>query len=71
MTVKAQFATGGQVRPVQEAVPVSSGGGQVVQITNIIDPRLFEQYAASSEGQKTIMNVISKNSFQVKRILSR
>lgn len=71
LSVKTHFATGGEVRQVSSEASLSPAGGQVVQITNIIDPRLFEQFAASSTGQKTILNVISNNAFQVKRILSR
>ena len=69
MNATMNFASGGPVQRIQREE--SPQNVQAVTITNIIDPRLFEQYAASSEGQKTIMNVISRNSFQVKRILSR
>jgi hypothetical protein len=73
MSARVYLAEGG---PVVKSGDSSQGagsgsGGQSVQITNILDPRLFEQYAASSDGQKAILNVISKNAFQVKRILSK
>lgn len=40
-----------------------------INITNIVDPGLFDQYINSPEGQKSIVNVMATNSYQVKRAL--
>ncbi|MFZ7110331.1 MAG: hypothetical protein ACOWYE_01500, partial [Desulfatiglandales bacterium] len=44
------------------------GGG--IHIVNVIDPNLLDRYMASNAGQKTVLNVLSQNSFMVKQILS-
>ncbi len=67
----ARMAEGGSVGTEAPAGPQVNGGGEPVSIVNVIDPNLFEQYTASPAGQKTIMNVITENQFQVKQILSQ
>jgi len=60
------FATGGQV-PQPNLQPQEKA--PEVNITNIIDPNLFDRYLASTTGQKSILNVLSQNSFQLKQVL--
>ncbi len=64
-----RFARGGAVpKPPQ---PVEGESGGAVNITNVIDPQIMEQYVASRPGEKAIMNVISKNQFQMKQMQER
>lgn len=62
----------------QSGGPVPSAGrterqrqeGQSVNVVNVIDPNLMDQYVSTTHGQKNILNVLSQNSFAVKQILS-
>jgi hypothetical protein len=42
---------------------------QPININNIIDPQMMDQYVATKPGQRNIMNVLSQNSFQLKQII--
>ncbi|BBO92048.1 hypothetical protein [Desulfosarcina ovata] len=42
---------------------------QVIQMTNITDPRLIDQYLASSQGQKTVLNIVGSNAHTIRRVL--
>jgi hypothetical protein len=42
---------------------------QELQIVNVIDPKLMDKYVAGADGQRTILNVLAANSYEVKRIL--
>ena len=54
-----RFAEGGEIT---RDTPETSGKQQEsVQIVNILDPAMFDQYLASHAGQKALMNVISRN----------
>ncbi len=45
------------------------GGEQNVNINNIIDPQMMDQYVTSKPGQRNIMNVMSQNDFALKQIV--
>jgi len=64
---RGRFSSGGSV------TPQSAGGqqnqGQPVQIVNVVDPNLLDQYLSSTAGQKTLINVMSKNHYELKRVL--
>jgi len=50
--------------------PVAVGGAEgSVQIVNVIDPNLLNQYLSSSAGQKTILNVISHQASSIRKVL--
>lgn len=64
----SRFAEGGGV----EAPSVGTGDSkeaQNLQIVNVLDPGMFDQYMASHAGQKTLMNIISRNPQVIKNIV--
>jgi hypothetical protein len=76
------FQTGGAVaaarsgsaargpRPPTTAEGAGAGGEQTpININNIIDPQMMDQYVASKPGQRNILNVMSQNQFAVKQIV--
>jgi TP901 family phage tail tape measure protein len=61
-----RFAEGGLV--------TKGTGGEVsttqkIQIINYIDPSLFDQYVNTSDGEKSVVNVIKNRAYEVKEIL--
>ncbi len=62
---KGRFATGGLISDQQP----QKQDGSSVQVVNVIDPNLLDQYLASTAGQKTLINVLSKNHYELKRIM--
>lgn len=66
--VRLAFAEGGLVPPV---VPATTGGGagQAVRIVNVIDPSLAADYLTSPAGEKSILNILSRNGSAVREIL--
>lgn len=66
--VRLAFAGGGLVPP---AAPSTTGGGagQAVRIVNVIDPSLAADYLTSPAGEKSILNILSRNGSAVREIL--
>jgi hypothetical protein len=66
--VRLAFAEGGLVPP---AAPATTGGGagQAVRIVNVIDPSLAADYLTSPAGEKSILNILSRNGSAVREIL--
>ena len=66
--VSLAFAEGGLVPP---AAPATTGGGagQAVRIVNVIDPSLAADYLTSPAGEKSILNILSRNGSAVREIL--
>jgi len=66
--VRLAFAEGGLVPP---AAPATAGGGagQAVRIVNVIDPSLAADYLTSPAGEKSILNILSRNGSAVREIL--
>lgn len=66
--VRLAFAEGGLVPP---AAPAATGGGagQAVRIVNVIDPSLAADYLTSPAGEKSILNILSRNGSAVREIL--
>lgn len=66
--VRLAFAEGGLVPP---AAPATAGGGagQAVRIVNVIDPSLTADYLTSPAGEKSILNILSRNGSAVREIL--
>lgn len=64
------MAAGGAVprAPEQSSSAGKDDGG--INIVNILDDTLFEQYAASTKGQKTYLNVIGQNRYAIKQMLA-
>jgi len=64
---KTAYQAGGLV--MEKDVKPEKEEQKQLTITNIIDPALMQQYMATREGQQSILNVLSANSYIVKRIL--
>jgi hypothetical protein len=66
--VRLAFAEGGLVPPAAPATP-GNGAGQAVRIVNVIDPSLAADYLTSPAGEKSILNILSRNGSAVREIL--
>ena len=67
-----RMAAGGTIPSPREAMRETDGGrDQGVNITNVIDPQIMEQYVASKPGERSVMNVISKNQFQLRQLMEQ
>ena len=64
--VRLAFAEGGLVPPAPASSP---GAGQSVRIVNVIDPSLAADYLTSPAGEKSILNILSRNGSAVREIL--
>ncbi len=64
--VRLAFAEGGLVPPAPASSP---GAGQAVRIVNVIDPSLAADYLTSPAGEKSILNILSRNGSAVREIL--
>jgi hypothetical protein len=65
-----RFATGGQVGPpVSTPAGAQASGTQGLRIVNRVDENLVADGINSASGERAIMNVISKNSVTLKRLL--
>lgn len=62
---RLRFATGGQVG----GSAGGTAGGQGINIINVQDPSLVENYITSSSGSKTLINVIESNRVAIRRLL--
>lgn len=51
------------------AVPSAVSQTQDLQIVNLTDRKAFDSYLSSNSGKRTILNVISDNSYEVRRLL--
>jgi lambda family phage tail tape measure protein len=54
---------------INASQPVPAGAEGSIQIVNVIDPNLFNQYLSSSAGKKAILNVISQQASSIKKVL--
>ena len=61
------FADGGLVPAVSPASPATPS--QSVRIVNVIDPGMAADYLNSAAGEKTILNVLSRNGSAVRELL--
>ena len=61
------FADGGLVPAVSPAPPAAPS--QSVRIVNVIDPGIAADYLNSAAGEKTILNVLSRNGSAVRELL--
>lgn len=60
-TPRTRYAQGGPIMPSPAPPKEGSRVSGAVRVVNVIDPRLFEDYVNSPEGEKSILNVIEKN----------
>lgn len=61
------FATGGMVAGQTKAKDESKDSG--VTINNIVDPQMMDQHLVSKPGQRSVMNVISENKYELKQLV--
>lgn len=61
------FADGGLVPEVAQAP--AAAPSQSVRIVNVIDPGMAADYLNSAAGEKTILNILSRNGFAVRELL--
>jgi hypothetical protein len=64
----AGFAYGGQVGA---SAGTDAKQDQSISIVNVLDPKTLDKYMATASGQRTVLNVISKNAGQINTILDR
>jgi TP901 family phage tail tape measure protein len=62
------FAFGGQVGA---SAGTDAKQDQSISIVNVLDPKTLDKYMATASGQRTVLNVISKNAGQINTILDR
>jgi hypothetical protein len=66
------MAAGGAVprAPEQSSSERSGKDAGGINIVNVLDDTLFEQYAASTKGQRTYLNIMSQNRYAIKQMLA-
>lgn len=71
-----RFAAGGEIGAATgNALASGAGGGgdrakdERLRIINVVDPELVNEALASSSGERTMLNVIQKNSTAIRRML--
>jgi hypothetical protein len=67
----SRFAQGGAVSNASGADIKKEPEEKPTNIINVLDPAVFDQWSQSTPGQRNIMNVISTNVFEVKKLLSQ
>jgi len=68
---KVHFATGGLAMPSATQEKTEDREDKApINIVNLIDPKLFESYLASQEGERMILNVLHSNKNEVKEVLA-
>lgn len=63
------FAEGGLVEGLKPSAPAAAANSSV-RIVNVIDPSLAQDYLNSSAGERTILNILARNSGAVKQVLA-
>ena len=64
------FATGGRVSPDRGSYPtMRQESTSSINIVNVIDPSMLDDYLATAEGQDAVLNVLSRRANTVRRIL--
>lgn len=61
------YATGGPVMPTSSSFKQQQ---QSTTIVNVTDPQMLEQYVQTRPGEKSVMNVITKNRMAVRQLMS-
>jgi len=61
------FAEGGAVN--KSGFREGRETGTNLNIVNVIDPNLMDEYMSSVKGQRTLLNIISQNAYQIKQAL--
>jgi hypothetical protein len=66
---QTHFGEGGMVASRMEPKDIRKDESQSVQIVNVIDPQLLDKYLASNAGQKTLVNVLAANRYELQQIM--
>jgi tape measure domain-containing protein len=61
--------TGEEVLSRNDPRNAKNGGGNGVRIVNAIDPQLFAEFASSAQGEKIILNTITRNKGTIRQTL--
>lgn len=70
--IPAILQEGERVQSRQEvAASKQGGGGSGYRIVNVMDPSLVEGYLQSAQGEKAVLNVISRNPSRVSQLIGR
>lgn len=64
------YAEGGLVGELARSPAAAPTVNQSVRIINSVDPRITKDFLTSSEGEKVILNIISRNNAALKQALS-
>lgn len=64
------YAEGGLVESLSLSPAAAPTVNQSVRIVNTVDPRITKDFLTSSEGEKVILNIISRNNAALKQALS-
>lgn len=64
------YAEGGLVESLSLSPAAAPTVNQSVRIVNSVDPRITKDFLTSSEGEKVILNIISRNNAALKQALS-
>lgn len=64
------YAEGGLVSELALSPAAAPTVNQSVRIVNTVDPRITKDFLTSSEGEKVILNIISRNNAALKQALS-
>lgn len=67
MSLMPRFATGGLVQ--REAAASGTATGQHTRIVNVPSPGLLEDYVNTGNGERVILNIISRNESKVRQAL--
>lgn len=71
-SASSNFATGGAVSNAISNLNNMNGNGReepTQNIINVLDPSVFDQWSASTPGQRSVLNTISENIFQVRQMV--
>lgn len=62
------YATGGAVS-AQKSIDARDSEQPPINVVNMVDPQMMDEYLASTTGERTLLNVLSRNNYQVQRVL--
>jgi len=62
------YQTGGAVTPAKIDRQMEKQQ-EPINVVNVVDPQMFDEYLASTTGERTLLNVMSRNQYQVQRVL--
>lgn len=67
--MQTHFATGGMVAGKATVPQPEKEKEQNLQIVNVIDPALLDKYLSSTSGQRTLVNVMAANKYELRQVM--